>query len=125
MVSEIFNSKVLAPLLFRAGGDGRAVLRSSIREFLCSEAMYGLGIPTTRALCVTGSPAKVYREEIESAAVVARVSPSFVRFGHFEHFASIGNVEAVRALLHHVVKTHMPSLAMFQLNYKQLAVCFL
>lgn len=87
--------------------------------------MFGLGIPTTRALCVTGSPAKVYREEIESAAVVARVSPSFVRFGHFEHFASIGNVEAVRALLHHVVKTHMPSLDMLQLNDKQLAVGFL
>ncbi len=117
--------KGAGPTPFSRRGDGRAVLRSSIREFLCSEAMFGLGIPTTRALCVTGSPAKVYREEIESAAVVARVSPSFVRFGHFEHFASIGNVEAVRALLHHVVKTHMPSLDMLQLNDKQLAVGFL
>ena len=68
-------------------GDGRAVLRSSIREFLCSEAMHGLGIPTTRALCVTGSDARVRREEIETAAVVTRVAPSFVRFGHFEHFS--------------------------------------
>jgi uncharacterized protein YdiU (UPF0061 family) len=69
-------------------GDGRAVLRSSIREFLGSEAMWGLGIPTTRALCVTGSDAPVRREEIETAAVVTRVSPSFVRFGHFEHFSA-------------------------------------
>lgn len=69
-------------------GDGRAVLRSSIREFLCSEAMHGLGIPTSRALCVTGSDAPVYREEAETAAVVTRVAPSFLRFGHFEHFAA-------------------------------------
>jgi len=68
-------------------GDGRAVLRSSIREFLCSEAMAGLGIPTTRALCITGSALPVRREEIETAAVVTRVAPSFLRFGHFEHFA--------------------------------------
>jgi uncharacterized protein YdiU (UPF0061 family) len=68
-------------------GDGRAVLRSSIREFLCSEAMHALGIPTTRALCVTGSDAPVRREEIETAAVVTRAAPSFIRFGHFEHFS--------------------------------------
>ncbi len=68
-------------------GDGRAVLRSSIREFLCSEAMAGLGIATTRALCVTGSDAPVRRETIETAAVVTRVAPSFLRFGHFEHFS--------------------------------------
>jgi len=69
-------------------GDGRAVLRSSIREFLCSEAMAALGIPTTRALCVTGSDQPVARELLETAAVVTRLAPSFIRFGHFEHFAS-------------------------------------
>jgi uncharacterized protein YdiU (UPF0061 family) len=68
-------------------GDGRAVLRSSIREFLCSEAMAGLGIPTTRALAIAGSALPVLREDVETAAVVTRVAPSFVRFGHFEHFA--------------------------------------
>ncbi len=68
-------------------GDGRAVLRSSIREFLCSEAMAGLGIPTTRALCITGSALPVRREQLETAAVVTRVAPSFIRFGHFEHFS--------------------------------------
>ena len=68
-------------------GDGRAVLRSSIREFLCSEAMHALGIPTTRALCVTASPLPVRRETLETAAVLTRVAPSFIRFGHFEHFS--------------------------------------
>jgi serine/tyrosine/threonine adenylyltransferase len=68
-------------------GDGRAVLRSSIREFLCSEAMFGLGIPTTRALCITGSALPVQRETLETAAIVTRVASSFIRFGHFEHFS--------------------------------------
>ncbi len=72
---------------YSRGGDGRAVLRSSIREFLCSEAMHALGIATTRALCITGSDTPIYREEVESAAVVTRTAPSFIRFGHFEHFS--------------------------------------
>jgi uncharacterized protein YdiU (UPF0061 family) len=67
-------------------GDGRAVLRSSIREFLCSEAMHGLGIPTTRALSVVGSDQGVVRESIETAAVVVRMAPTFIRFGSFEHW---------------------------------------
>jgi serine/tyrosine/threonine adenylyltransferase len=90
-------------------GDGRAVLRSSIREYLCSEAMHGLGIPTTRALCVTGSPQPVRREEIETAAVVARVSPSFIRFGHFEHFFAAGRHEELRKLADHVIDRFHPS----------------
>ena len=72
---------------FSRMGDGRAVLRSSIREFLCSEAMHALGVPTTRALALVGSPLPVRRETVETAAVVTRVAPSFLRFGHFEHFA--------------------------------------
>ena len=64
---------------FSRMGDGRAVLRSSIREFLCSEAMHGLGIPTSRALCVTGSDAPIRRETMETAAVVTRTAPSFIR----------------------------------------------
>jgi uncharacterized protein YdiU (UPF0061 family) len=67
-------------------GDGRAVLRSSIREFLCSEAMAALGIPTSRALSVAGSDQGVMRETVETAAVVVRMAPSFVRFGSFEHW---------------------------------------
>lgn len=89
-------------------GDGRAVLRSSIREFLCSEAMNALGIPTTRALCVTGSDAPVYREEVETAAVVTRVAPSFIRFGHFEHFGFSGQHDALRTLADFVIDRYYP-----------------
>ena len=89
-------------------GDGRAVLRSSIREYLCSEAMQGLGIPTTRALMVTGSPQPVRREEVETAAVVTRVAPSFVRFGHFEHFSARGQHGELRELADYVIATFYP-----------------
>jgi uncharacterized protein YdiU (UPF0061 family) len=91
-------------------GDGRAVLRSSIREFLCSEAMAGLGVPTTRALCVTGSALPVRRETIETAAVVTRVAPSFIRFGHFEHFTHTAeDHDALRALADFVIDQHYPA----------------
>jgi serine/tyrosine/threonine adenylyltransferase len=87
-------------------GDGRAVLRSSIREFLCSEAMHALGIPTTRALCVTGSDQPVRREEIETAAVVARCAPSFIRFGHFEHFSYNNLHVELKALADYVIRRY-------------------
>jgi uncharacterized protein YdiU (UPF0061 family) len=89
-------------------GDGRAVLRSSIREFLCSEAMHALGIPTTRALSLTGSPAPIRREEIETAAVVTRVAPSFIRFGHFEHFAARDQIAPLRQLADYVIDRYYP-----------------
>ncbi|MFT4268611.1 MAG: YdiU family protein [Xenophilus sp.] len=89
-------------------GDGRAVLRSSIREFLASEAMHALGVPTTRALCVTGSDAPVQRESVETAAVVTRVAPSFIRFGHFEHFAAAGRTDELRALADFVIDRFYP-----------------
>lgn len=67
-------------------GDGRAVLRSSIREYLMSEAMHALGIPTSRALALIGSDEKVARERWESGAIVLRLAPSWIRFGSFEYF---------------------------------------
>jgi uncharacterized protein YdiU (UPF0061 family) len=93
---------------YSRGADGRAVLRSSIREFLCSEAMAGLGIPTTRALSVVGADLPVRREEIESAAVVARVAPSFVRFGSFEHWAAHGRGDELNQLADYVIATFRP-----------------
>lgn len=89
-------------------GDGRAVLRSSIREFLASEAMHALGVPTTRALCVTGSDAPVRRESIETAAVVTRVAPSFIRFGHFEHFTAREQFDELRVLADYVIDRYYP-----------------
>jgi uncharacterized protein YdiU (UPF0061 family) len=108
--AQTLQLKGAGPTPYSRQGDGRAVLRSSVREFLASEAMHGLGIPTTRALCVTGSPALVRREEIETAAVVTRVAPSYVRFGHFEHFAATGQIDALQALADHVVTEHFPEL---------------
>ena len=93
-------------------GDGRAVLRSSIREFLCSEAMHGLGIPTTRALALIGSPLPVQRERVETGAIVVRTAPSFLRFGHFEHFchhARAGDYRALQQLLDFVIEHHHPA----------------
>ncbi|HXE20891.1 MAG TPA: YdiU family protein [Rhodoferax sp.] len=89
-------------------GDGRAVLRSSIREFLCSEAMHALGIPTSRALCVTGSDDPVRREEIETSAVVTRAAPSFIRFGHFEHFSALEQHGPLKTLADYVIDRFYP-----------------
>lgn len=91
-------------------GDGRAVLRSSIREFLCSEAMHALGIPTTRALAVVGSDYPVFRETVESAAVVTRMAPSFVRFGSFEYFYWQQRYGELRELADYVISAFYPEL---------------
>jgi uncharacterized protein YdiU (UPF0061 family) len=89
-------------------GDGRAVLRSSVREFLCSEAMHALGIPTTRALSVVGSDHPVYRERPETAAVVTRLAPSFIRFGHFEHFCHHDKPAELKQLADFVIDRFYP-----------------
>jgi uncharacterized protein YdiU (UPF0061 family) len=91
---------------FSRGADGRAVLRSTIREYLASEAMHGLGIPTTRALAIVGSDQAVYRESVETAAVLARVAPSHVRFGSFEFFHYRGEAERVAQLADFVIEHH-------------------
>jgi len=92
-------------------GDGRAVLRSSIREFLCSEAMAGLGIPTTRALCITGSDSWVMREQPETTAVVTRLAPSFVRFGSFEHWYYRNDFTSLKKLADFVIEHHYTELS--------------
>jgi len=89
-------------------GDGRAVLRSSIREFLASEALHALGIPSSRALCVIGSSTPVWRETRESAAMLLRLAPSHVRFGHFEYFYYTRQPEQQRLLVDHVLDLHYP-----------------
>src|SRR5512143_4083667 len=96
---------------YSRGGDGRAVLRSSIREFLCSEAMHALGIPTTRALAIVGSDRPVYREDVETAALVTRLAPSFVRFGSFEVFYYRNQIESIKQLADYVIARHYPALA--------------
>ncbi|MFQ3582363.1 MAG: protein adenylyltransferase SelO [Chloracidobacterium sp.] len=91
-------------------GDGRAVLRSTIREYLCSEAMHGLGVPTTRALCVIGSDEPVYRETIERGALLVRLAPTHVRFGSFEVFFYRRRPADVERLASYVIGQHFTDL---------------
>lgn len=91
-------------------GDGRAVLRSSVREFLCSEAMAGLGIPTSRALCITGSDQYTMREMPEKTAIVTRTAPSFIRFGSFEHWYYNEKPEQLQQLADFVIQYYYPQL---------------
>ena len=95
---------------YSRGGDGRSVLRSAIREFLASEALAGLGLPTTRALAVAGSDQPVQRETVETAATLLRLAPTHVRFGTFEVLASRGELERLRELADYVVARHYPEL---------------
>ena len=105
------------PTPFSRSGDGRAVLRSTIREYLCSEAMHGLGIPTSRALCIVGSDMEVYRESIETGATLVRMSPSHVRFGSFEVFFYRGQKEQIKTLADYVIGKHYPELADMEDKY--------
>ena len=89
-------------------GDGRAVLRSSVREYLAGEAMHGLGIPTTRALCLVASDDPVYRETVETAAIVTRMAPSFVRFGSFEHWSARRDLDRLATLADYVIDRYYP-----------------
>lgn len=96
---------------YSRGSDGRAVLRSTIREYLCSEAMHGLGIPTTRALCLITSDEEVHRERIETGAILTRMAPSHVRFGSFEVFFYRDQPKLVQQLADYVIQHHYPELA--------------
>jgi uncharacterized protein YdiU (UPF0061 family) len=101
-------------------GDGRAVLRSSIREFLCSEAMAALGIPTSRALCVIGSDMRVMREMPEPTAVVTRMAQSFVRFGSFEHWFYKDRKAELQMLADYVIAQSYPELQGLDQPYRAL-----
>ena len=103
-------------------GDGRAVLRSSIREFLASEAMHALGIPSTRALAVIGSDAPVLRETVETAAVVTRIAPSFLRFGSFEYFFWQRRHRELRQLADYAIATCFPQCSEAAQPYLELLI---
>ena len=97
--------------------DGRAVLRSSVREFMCSEAMHYLGVPTTRALSLVGTGDTVVRDmfydgnpQAEPGAVVCRVAPSFVRFGNFQILAAQEEPDLLKRLADYVIRMHFPEL---------------
>ncbi len=97
--------------LYSRQGDGRAVLRSSIREYLMSEAMHALGIPTSRALALIGSDEKVARESWEQGAIVLRLSPSWIRFGSFEYFFHSNKHAQLESLADFLITESFPHLA--------------
>ncbi len=109
--------KGAGPTPYSRGADGRAVLRSSLREFLCSEAMYHLGVPTTRALCLVSTGDRVVRDmfydgnpQAEPGAVVCRVSESFLRFGHFQMLAARGETALLAQLLDFSIRHDHPTI---------------
>ncbi len=114
---QTLQLKGAGPTPYSRSADGLAVLRSSVREFLCSEAMFHLGIPTTRALSLGLTGDQVMRDmlydghpDYEPGAVVSRVAPSFVRFGSFELPASMGEIDELRALANFTIRQHYPEL---------------
>jgi uncharacterized protein YdiU (UPF0061 family) len=104
---------------YSRGFDGRAVLRSTIREYLCGEAMHALVIPSSRALCIVGSDEPVRRETIESAAMLLRMSESHVRFGTFEVFYYRQQYERVRELTDYCIVNHFPELVEAEDKYRE------
>ncbi len=109
--------KGAGPTPYSRMADGRAVMRSSVREFLCSEAMHHLGVPTTRALSLVATGDSIVRDMFydgnprpEPGAIVCRVAPSFLRFGNFEIFTSRKDHEVLKTLAEYTIKTHFPHL---------------
>ncbi len=110
--------KGAGPTPYSRTADGRAVLRSSVREFLCSEAMHHLGVSTTRALCLVATGEEVERDmfydgrpKMEPGAVVCRVAPSFIRFGNFELPASRDDKALLEKLIDFTIERDFPELA--------------
>ena len=129
LMGEVVNSrgdrwdlhlKGSGPTPFSRGFDGRSVLRSAIREYLCGEALHALGIPTTRALCIVGSSEPVRRETVETAASIIRMAPTHVRIGSFEVFASRGQTELLRQLADYTIALHFPELVGLDDRYARL-----
>lgn len=112
--------KGAGPTPYSRHGDGRAVMRSAVREFLISEALYHLHIPTTRALAVIGSDLPVWRETQETAAITVRLAKSHIRFGHFEFFchSERGAPEKLQRLLDFTLAQHYPDLSSDAAGYK-------
>ena len=114
---QVLQLKGAGPTPYSRTADGLAVLRSSIREFLCSEAMFHLGVPTTRALSLTLTGEQVERDmfydghpRLEPGAVVCRVAPSFIRFGSFQILAARGDMALLKQLVDYTIRTDFPHL---------------
>ena len=114
---HLLQLKGAGPTPYSRTADGLAVLRSSVREFICSEAMFHLGVPTTRALSIVLSGEEVIRDMFydgnpkpEQGAIVCRSAPSFLRFGSYEIFTAQGDIDTLRRLVDYTIKTDFPHL---------------
>jgi len=125
ILAEVAHNNIIYSLQLKGAGntpysrraDGLAVLRSSIREHLCSEAMHHLGVPTTRSLSLILTGDEVLRDvmydgnlDYEKGAVVCRVAPSFIRFGNFELFAAQNDLKTLKQLADYTIKYHFPEI---------------
>src|SRR6266567_8094245 len=108
------------PTPFSRRGDGRAALGPVLREYIVSEAMAALGIPTTRALAAVTTGERVFRETPLPGAVLTRVASSHIRVGTFEFFAAQGDLDAIRRLADHVIARHYPDIANAERPYHAL-----
>jgi len=95
---------------FSRGGDGRCALGPAIREYIMSEAMYALGVPTTQCLAVTTTGEEVYRQHATPGAVVTRVASSHIRVGNFQFFAARGDTQSLEALANYTIERHFPGI---------------
>ena len=131
----VLQLKGAGPTPYSRTADGLAVLRSSVREFLCSEAMHHLGVPTTRALSLITTGESVMRDmfydgnaRFEPGAVVCRVAPSFIRFGNFQIFTSRGDIDTLKTIIDYTIATDFPELgtpseSTRELWFEQVCVC--
>lgn len=113
------------PTPFSRRGDGRAALKPMLREYLISEAMHGLGIPTTRSLCVVATCEPVFRQKIDKGAVLTRIAASHIRVGTFEFFAANNDKDGLKKLADHTIARHYPEILGANDPYGELlqAVC--
>ncbi len=98
------------PTLYSRQGDGLSALGPVLREYIVSEAMHSLGVPTTRSLCAVETSKDVYREQIQPGGVLTRVAKSHIRIGTFEYFASRGDLDGLRILADYAIERHYPNL---------------
>lgn len=101
---------------FSRNGDGRCSLGPAIREFIMSEALYFLGVPTTRCLAVIKTGEPVFRQDVKDGAVVTRIASSHIRVGTFQYFAANGDIESLQTLTHYSIKRHFPEILDSNIN---------
>ena len=102
---------------YSRGGDGRAALGPMLREYIISEAMHALGIPTTRSLAVVSTGEPVIRETDLPGAILTRVAASHIRVGTFQYVARLGNIEELRTLADYTIKRHYPEIEVDENGY--------